>query len=133
MNYKTATIAELEKFIEEQTPICDKKMKEAFDAPNVQEFQRLQYLACKPIEDATMYLKAKKLLEDIVMTPHEKYGSLMELDDFVENVRHGNFIDYDGSGYYSTATEESNISIHPSEVSQGIYRKDFTHVKWYNR
>jgi hypothetical protein len=66
------------------------------------------------------------------MEPHDDIGDLMTLEDFVSAC--GNmFIDYDGFGYYATETEQTDIIIKPGDVMRDIHRKDFTHVKWYNR
>ena len=62
-----------------------------------------------------------------------KYGDHMTLNDFIENVKSGGFIDYDGSGNYATETQMSNITIYPSDITAGVYRKDFTHVLWFNK
>tara|TARA_R110000772_G_scaffold17946_3_gene50094 strand:+ start:206416 stop:206811 length:396 start_codon:yes stop_codon:yes gene_type:complete len=60
-------------------------------------------------------------------------GDVMTLKEFIENVECGGFIDYDGSGYYTKDNLESNITIYPSDITNGMYRNDFTHVSWYNR
>ena len=60
-------------------------------------------------------------------------GHLMTLEQFVSNVEDGGFIDSDGFGSYATENQESNISIMPSHIKSGEYRKDFTHVIWYNK
>jgi hypothetical protein len=46
---------------------------------------------------------------------------------------YGGFIDYDGIGNYATNTQMSNIEIYPSDIKSGTYRKDFTHIVWFNR
>jgi len=74
-----------------------------------------------------------KLRKKPNMTPLDKDGNLMTLEEFKECCRGGGFIDYDGFGYYSTETEESDITIKPSDITSGNYRKDFTHINWYNR
>ena len=67
------------------------------------------------------------------LEPHDKIGDLFTLKHFVGNCECGGFINYDGFGYYATKTEQSNIEVYPSDIKKGIYRTDFTHVKWYNR
>lgn len=61
----------------------------------------------------------------------EEYKKRME--DFISHCECGGFIDYDGFGRYSTEDKESNIEITPSDIKVNEYRKDFTHVMWYNR
>lgn len=77
--------------------------------------------------------REKRLLLIPEMVPISKYGDKMTLEKFIEHVNSGGFIDYDGSGNYATETEESNISIYPSDIKANKYRKDFTHVIWYNK
>jgi len=125
------SIQELEAYIDEQKPMKEKLMSEAFDAPEVQGFMRLSRIACEPIAMADMYLR--KIQTDFEMSKFPDYGDLMTLENFKDNVYCGGFIDSDGSGNYSTETEESDISIFPSDIKEGVYRDDFTHVVWYNK
>ena len=57
----------------------------------------------------------------------------MTLAEFVNDCQEGYFIDYDGWGHYGTETMESDLSICPSDIIKGNYRKDFTHIYWYNK
>ncbi len=59
--------------------------------------------------------------------------NVMSLEEFIENVKDGGFIDYDGSGNYMRDGRESNITIYPSDVEHGSIRKDFDQIAWYNR
>lgn len=43
------------------------------------------------------------------------------------------FSDYDGSGYYATKNQVSDIGISPSDICAGVYRKDFEYICWYNK
>jgi restriction endonuclease S subunit len=61
------------------------------------------------------------------------YGHVMSLEDFIENVKSGGFIDYDGYGNYIRDGKESNIMILPSDVKHDMVRKDFDNIIWYNR
>lgn len=73
-------------------------------------------------------------LSDFLMCKGKPVGDLMTLSEFVNSCKIGPlFCDSDGSGYYATETQESNIGISPSDVIAGKYRKDFTHVMWYNK
>ena len=66
-------------------------------------------------------------------------GDIMPLEEFIECVEAGGFIDYDGFGYLGTATHESNIDFYPSDLTDILeklspeYRAKLTHVHWYNR
>lgn len=60
-------------------------------------------------------------------------GDLMTLEEFIDNCNNGLLIDYDGFGYYATETGKSDIMIYPSDIAMDKYRKDFSHVIWFNR
>jgi len=61
------------------------------------------------------------------------YGDVMSLEDFIENVKDGGFIDYDGHGRYVKDGKESDILIYPSDVQHNSVRKDFDTIIWFNR
>jgi len=71
--------------------------------------------------------------EKIQMRRHDPYGDLMSLEEFIDCCQTGCFIDYDGHGYYATATHESDIEVVPSDIVKGNILTKFSHVKWYNR
>ena len=62
-------------------------------------------------------------------------GDLMTLESWIDCVKSGGFIDYDGSGNYSDGKRESNKGVSPSDVRAGhiLKNKEFTHVVWYNK
>jgi len=60
-------------------------------------------------------------------------GDLMSVEDYLENVEAGGFIDYDGYGYPVTDGEyNSDIRIFPSEYDKNI-PEHATHILWFNR
>lgn len=64
------------------------------------------------------------------------YGDLMTIEEWLENVECGGFIDYDGSGTLAYKDKMSDIDVYPSMVKSGMFqmiRGDFTHVVWFNR
>lgn len=63
----------------------------------------------------------------------EPMVELMTVADFIDQVKHGCFNDYDGSGYYATATHGSRLAAIPSEIAHGKINNEFTHVAWYNK
>lgn len=66
------------------------------------------------------------------LNPH--CGDLFTIDEFVKQVKSGHFIDYDGFGEYATATEVSDIMVHPSDIERGEkHPAGYTHVVWYNK
>ena len=67
--------------------------------------------------------------------PIPDYGDLMTVADWLDEVKHGGFIDYDGTGDWATATKCSNIRVVPSDTKRPGFKvpKWATHVVWYNR
>lgn len=61
------------------------------------------------------------------------FGDVMSLEDFIDNVKSGGFIDYDGSGNYVKDGMESDITIYPSDYDFGAIRTDFDTIIWYNK
>lgn len=60
-------------------------------------------------------------------------GNKYTLEKFKSMVESGGFIDYDGYGNYATEDAKSDIVIMPSDIIENIYRKDFSHIIWFNR
>lgn len=72
----------------------------------------------------------------VVEVEYESIGDIgdhMPIEEYIEYIEGGYFIDYDGFGYYATETQVSNFIARPSDLKNGKLRKDFTHIVWYNR
>lgn len=124
------SIEELDKKIEELEKEVDEIQEKSYEMgisgydwfrnhPKTKELEKLE--------------NQRRLIVEPTMKPLDKIGSLMTLQKFIGCCKDGGFIDYDGFGYYATATEQSDIVVYPSDITSGNYRKDFTYVKWYNR
>lgn len=72
-------------------------------------------------------------MNDVIFEPIGTNGDLMPLQEFIECVEWGGFIDYDGWGYLATETGKSDIVIYPSEVEGYVLPEWCTHVLWYNK
>ena len=85
---------------------------------------------------ATKALVASRLEESGSWEDIPDYGDLMTLDDWIDAVKQGAFIDYDGHGYYAcdggmlTGPEHQ---VYPSMVKEGKIMDTFTHIMWFNR
>ena len=78
--------------------------------------------------------EAERSEQMMPLKPLPDYGELMPIDEFVEAVNSGMFIDDDGSGYYATAKGMSDVLALPSLVRKGIVpHRTFTHVMWFNK
>jgi hypothetical protein len=74
-----------------------------------------------------------RMIDNYELSDIPKYGSRMKLSDFIENVKSGGFIDYDGTGNYVKDNKMVNITIYPSDVEKNSIRKDFNEIVWFNR
>ena len=63
----------------------------------------------------------------------EKDDDVMSLKDFIEAVKDGCFIDYDGFGHYVRDGKMSNIDIYPSDIQYDSIRDDFDTIVWFNK
>lgn len=84
----------------------------------------------------SMYSFMKQVSEaaGLKFTPNDtKCGDLIPLQEWLEDVEGGGFIDYDGHGELATETETSNIMICPSEAENYEFPEWATHIMWYNR
>lgn len=60
-------------------------------------------------------------------------GHLMPLSEWIDCVREGGFIDYDGYGYYCIGNQKSNVVVYPSDLKYQSIRSGFDGVLWLNR
>lgn len=62
---------------------------------------------------------------------------VLELKEFIEDCKNGNFIDYDGFGYYSNSRivheDNDELRVYPSQITGGIIKHEYKYVHWYNR
>lgn len=68
----------------------------------------------------------------------KSFGDKFSFKDFAEMCKSGEFIDYDGFGYFGTDEGESEIKTQPSSFANQIklnpsLLKEYTCVWWYNR
>lgn len=73
--------------------------------------------------------------EPITWADIPEYGDHMPWGQFVELVRDGMFIDYDGYADYATSTQVSDFYVLPSQLEQANFERPSwaTHVVWYNK
>ena len=61
----------------------------------------------------------------------EEDDHLLTAQEWLDEVKHGSFIDYDGYGYLSNGTSKSSDTISPSKAEE--LPSDVTHIVWINR
>lgn len=137
----TNRIEELEKQIE----ILDEKVdilirefdKEWFKTSNNKSFEeystkRVAY--CQPYLNELIKMKIKfRMNKPYVLEPLPNYGDVMSLKEFIECVKGGGFIDYDGYGHYVKDNQMTDIEIYPSDVKSKNIRNEFDTIIWFNR
>lgn len=67
------------------------------------------------------------------LVPIPEYGDHMTMEEFLDSVKCGGFIDYDGHGKYATDKIMTDIIVRPSDYKKGLIKKEYTHVVWFNR
>ena len=131
METKDPEIRLLELDIEIELKRTEISMKEEEDPTDSWE-EFCEYM--KPEWEALTKLDTeKRMLMIPVFDVLPDFGDVMSLNDFIDSVKKGYFIDYDGHGYYVRDGKESNIMLHPSDVERGAVRKDFDTIIWYNK
>lgn len=80
-------------------------------------------------------IKGTPLAPYLPMNEEDPGGvDLMPLQEFIDCVKCGAFIDYDGSGYYANKLEYfRDLPARPSEIFKGIVDSKFEYVAWFNK
>ncbi len=91
----------------------------------------------KIIQPESLKIASLNREKRLIMIPEfsklPNFGDVMPLQEFIERVNSGGFIDYDGYGLYIKDNQESNIEIYPSDVKHNSVRKDFDTIIWFNK
>jgi hypothetical protein len=77
------------------------------------------------------YMRLKQ--EPIIEYGKEWNGNTYTLETFQKLVKDKLLMDSDGYGSYATEDAKSNVYVYPSDITENIYRDDFTHIIWFNR
>ena len=67
----------------------------------------------------------------VILEPIPYYGTHMTLKRFIQYVKDGCFIDFDGDGYYATKTKMTNKRIEPSDITGRTRRFNMETGKFY--
>ena len=133
---KEERLAEIEVELDKLEEVMDTKEKNDpyKDMTDFAEAWRLYSEYMKPEWDKHSVLRREKRM---LMTPTysciPEYGDVMSLKDFIECVKDGGFIDYDGSGNYVDGDRMTNIEITPSDIRYDSIRDDFDTIIWFNK
>lgn len=90
----------------------------------------------------TNEIRVKLLLNDqqqrLIKDPTMQFGKtwngeLIPIEEFVRICQNELYSDNDGYGRYATEKGVSDVAIYPSDILDDKYRKDFSHVMWFNK
>lgn len=73
----------------------------------------------------------RKEQEPIIEYGKNWNGTLMTFDEFKSKVESNQISDKDGYGFYASAKAKSNVKVLPTDILYDIYRRDFTHIIWF--
>jgi len=89
---------------------------------------------CQPHLDELKKLKVEyRLIKPYTLEPIPDYGDVMFLNEFIDNVKNGGLINYDGYGLYIIDNQMTDIEIYPSDVRNNHIREGFDTIVWFNR
>ena len=111
----------------------EKSQKRFDDAPPGMNFEEYEEYFNETDNDIGRLSRNLRLIMEPTFTELPDFGDVMPLEDFIENVNMGGFIDYDGWGSYVRDGKKSDITINPSDVKHNSIRTDFDTIIWYNR
>lgn len=144
------TLEDIDRVIEEFESLIDKKDDEWYKSDTYKNlcvrvnnndlFAQHEswewYLKNRRVEQAVLveWRRKRRMIQPVgELEDIPKYGDVMSLREFIENVKAGGFIDYDGYGNYIQGDKMTEIEIHPSDVKAGCVRKEFDRIIWFNR
>lgn len=100
------------------------------NAETFEEFKKFTEKARLKLNEAD---RQYRMLKSVEPEPLPSYGDRMPLSVFIESVKAGAFIDYDGYGEYIQDNQLTGIEIHPSDIEHKCVRTEFTEITWFNR
>jgi predicted nuclease with TOPRIM domain len=138
---KEETYEEIEALYEKLSQELDSKTsaiwKEAFSKSNMPSLEEIKKKSEEEVGDLQKLVSSLNRKLRMMQIPKfselSDFGDVMSLEDFINCVKCGGFIDYDGYGYYIKDNQESDIEIYPSDVKHNSIRKDFDTIIWFNR
>ena len=71
--------------------------------------------------------------QNIRLQCKQSYGYVMTVDDFIDSVKNGYYIDYDGTGYFVDFNGEEYECVCCDERWLKAHRKDYSFVFWFNK
>ena len=123
-------LEEIDKEIEELENIIELKEKVWDNSKSWEEYSEYLRPENRKISELG---RERRMIMPYELEEMPTYGDVMSLEHFIDCVKSGGFIDYDGYGHYCKDGMETNITIHPSDVKHKSIRKEFDTIVWFNR
>jgi hypothetical protein len=82
--------------------------------------------------------KEKLLVRAKELQKAQGYGEVFLIDDFIEEVRNGCFINFDGIGFFGDWNGENDREFYKDMINCNVKwleenRKDYLFIFWYNK
>jgi hypothetical protein len=124
-------ITQLEKEIAEQEKLLSIAIDKGDKYKTYDEFE----IAIAPFQAKIRALdrELRMILPVKLMHDIEPDDDVMSLKEFIEAVKSGLFIDFDGWGRYVKDGKKTNIQILPSDIKYRAIRKEFDTIVWFNK
>lgn len=127
----------MEKFlivIQEKITDLELKLKKVYDnATDYKTFDDYKEAIEKYESDLFLWGSKLRLHKKYNLSKIPKDVDLMNLSDFIELCKNESLTNDDGSGFYATSDNISDIEIYPMDVHAQMIRSDFDKVVWYNK
>lgn len=130
-NLNNDNVKQLQEQLDEANRKQSERFKNAPDGMNYIEFERYMSVTSNKVDELDRKIRLIKEPNFSDLSSHN--GDVMSLNEFIECVKSGGFIDYDGSGNYVRGDQMSDISIYPSDFKNNSIRTDFDTIIWFNR
>lgn len=133
-DYLKLSLSEINEKIEKNCEILNKIWEED-DGSSWESYSK----RCQPYWDDNKLLNAAASVnakpDDIEMEPMDEFHKTcrVPIGDFIEWCELDAVTSYDGFGEYANENEVSNLHVSCWGIKNGLVRKDFTHVCWYNK
>jgi hypothetical protein len=120
--------------IEAEIEIARSKYDEIFKSVGKYPTFELYQEAIEPFSDKLDELsREKRMIMPYELQDIPNNSDVMSLNAFIEAVKDGWFIDYDGSGNYVKDGKMTDIEICPSDVEYDAIRREFDKIVWFNK
>ena len=124
-------IEEIQAEIRKQEKLLSAAIKKSDKYPTYEEFEIV--IAPFQAKLRTLDRELRMLLPCELIDDVKTDDDVMSIGEFINAVKSGLFIDYDGYGRYVKDGKKTNIQILPSDIKYRAIRKEFDTIVWFNK